>query len=251
MQANPLKFIDDLKNKGEGYGWAVRIPAAPGGEVLRKQFLSRDHGSHAEALARAVEWRDEMCKRLPLPLHARVSQYLDGTHKAIQPHYRTDKRYPDRAKRLTIRAQWVEFDSEAGEDRVRNVYRNVPRPEDFDAVYAEVAAIALPRIVLEAERIAKLAGPAIPPQGTPVTTAMAQVLARCTELFPGYSSGSIEELAKVLERALSELAARRASDATKEKGLEPTEVDSRPRVASQRRRGGVSPSSAIRLTGTR
>jgi len=251
MQANPLKFIDDLKTKGESYGWAVRIPAAPGGEVLRKQFLTRDYGAHSEALARAVEWRDEMCKRLPLPLHARVSQYLDGTHKAIQPHYRTDKRYPEKGKRLTVRAQWVEFDAEAGEDRIRNVYRNVPRPEDFDAVYAEVAAIALPRIVQEAERIAKLAGPAIPPQGTPVPTAMAQVLARCSELFPGGSIGSMEELAKLLERALTELATRRASGRTKGKGPASTEVDTGPKVAGQRGRGGISPSSAICQTGTR
>lgn len=251
MQANPLKFIDDLKKKGEGYGWAVRIPAAPGGQVLRKQFLTRDHGSHREALQSALRWRDETCKALPFPIHARVSQYLDGSHKAIQ-------RCNAEGKPLRLRAQWVEFDAARGKDRTVNVYRMVKRPEDFDSVYAELDRIARPRIMQEAERVARIAYSAGAQPCTPVPAALNGIADKCRGLFPAYQGGSLEDLAQVIEQALAELAASRLQQALvttgapkKGKGPAPTEVDTGPRVAGQRRRGGVNPSSAIRQTGTR
>lgn len=266
MQANPLKFIDDLKNKGVGYGWNVRLPASPG-KVLNRQFLTRDHGSHEEALRCALAYRDEMCQSLPFPLHARVSQYLDGTHKAIQAYRATGK--------LKVRAQWVEFDPSAGADRTRNLYRIVPKPEDYAAVYAKVDALARPRIIREAERVAALAAAEFIPgrernasaptaalvnvmtrwQGrepvTPIPAELNEVVARCKVMFDGFEGGSLEELALLLNQVLVELPVRRVSGPKKGKGPGPTEVDTGPRGASRRGRGGISPSSAIRQTGTR
>lgn len=223
MLANPLKFIDDLKNKGVGYGWNVRLPASPG-KLLNRRFLTRDHGSYEEALRAALAYRDEMCKSLPFPLHARVSQYLDGTHKAIQACRAAGK--------LKVRAQWVEFDPVLGADRTRNLYRIVPKPEDYEAVYAEVEALAKPRIIREAERVAALAAAAggsgreieapVPAAligavarwhgrdtGTPIPVELNEVVARRKDLFPGFEGGSLDALQATLIAALDELTGRR------------------------------------------
>lgn len=203
MLGNPLKFIDDLKNKGVGYGWNVRLPVSPG-KLLNRQFLTRDHGSHQEALRAALAYRDEMCKSLPFPLHARVSQYLDGTHKAIQAYRATGK--------LKVRAQWVEFDPAVGADRTRNLYRIVPNPEAYDAVYAEVEALAKPRIIREAERVAALvaaAGGSGRDTGTPIPDELGDVVARCKDLFPEFEASSLDDLQATLITALDELAGRR------------------------------------------
>ena len=206
--ANPLKFIDELRSKGDGYGWVVRLPVAPGKE-LRQQFLSRDYGGHREALQQALQWRDETCRAMPFPIHARVGQYLDGTHKAIQ-HRQVA------GKPLTLRAQWVEFDADLGRNRVVDINRVVRRPEDYDAVYAELDAIARPRIVREAERIAKLVEleqlqAAF--DGTPVPEVLVPVVARCQAMFTSFQGQSLEQLRDVLMVALEELAELRKASA--------------------------------------
>jgi len=203
--ANPLKYIDDLQSKGPGYGWGVRLPAAPGGKVERKQFLTRDHGSYREALRLALEWRDEKCKSMPFPLHARVTQYLDGTHRALSHTKRSGGKW-------SIRAQFVEFDPERGGDRTVNIYRLVARPEDYPIVHAELDALIRPRIVREAERVAALAADQDVAAAwcSPVPPVLRPLAAKVEALLDGFDGRSVESLQDALLKALDELAEFRA-----------------------------------------
>jgi hypothetical protein len=184
--------------------------------------LTKDHGSHGEALRCALAYRDEMCKSLPFPLHARVSQYLDGTHRAIQ-------RYQLDGGPLKVRAQWVEFDESTGADRTRNIFRVVKKPGDYASVYAAVEAEVRPRIVREALRVAGLAALAgeahcgtdvsAPAQALvdavgrwhgrevvqPIPAELDNVVARCKGLFDGFQGATLNDLGSTLLEALDEL----------------------------------------------
>lgn len=205
--ANPLKYIDELSKKGPDYGWGVRLPAAAGGKVERKQFLTRDHGSYEEALRVALAWRDERAKAFPFPLYARVTQFLDGSYRAFSRTKRAGGKW-------SLRAQFVEFDPKLGRDRTVNIYRLVPKPEDYPRVHAELEALIRPRIIREAERVAALAADHGLAKRSPIPPSLDRLAAQVGAVMEGFDGKSVESLQEVLLEALNELSQLRTHNPT-------------------------------------